>query len=545
MLEILYINGILNERTQKTILGIVLILKRKLKEEVKSLKEIKEIIGEDIIKDLYILEEEKVIKVCNELLQNEEKELEKAFLDEPQVKTVFDVCTPKNEAELMDYILDVKDNSTVLDLYSGEGKIDEVLVNNHKNIKIDGFEINMNYLEMAKLKMLVLNNKNVNYYEKDILTENIDKKYDYAIADIPFISRYDKEVQKSLEEIYEKMDLEISNRISTTWMTAIKMIDALKENGRAILTTVKGSLFNTLDREIRKILIDKGYIEAIIDLPNKIVPYTNVDISLIVLNKSIKNKEIKFVDLKKCSVMNGKVNIIDLEKAKEIYINNSINVDVKKIANNNYSLNRNIYEGKVEIENAVKLSIITEDIFRGYQITTSEINKMLVDNEEKMNYKILEISNINDDGEICSELKMINSKEKNLDRYLLKDGDIVISARGDKIKKCLINISDNEKIIANGSINVIRVNKSKIDPLYLKMFLESEKGTITLNNIKSGVTIPSINVGELQNLLVPCPSIEEQNKLIQKFEVKIEVIKSTAKRLEELKKELKNLADLI
>ena len=162
-----------------------------------------------------------------------------------------------------------------------------------------------------------------------------------------------------------------------------------------------------------------------------------------------------------------------------------------------------------------------------------------------MNYKVLEISNINDDGEIDTNLKKINSKGKNLNRYLLKDGDILISARGEKIKKCLIKVKEKECIVPNGSINVIRVNREKINPLFLKMFLDSEKGTITLNNIKSGVTIPSINVGELNKIIIPCPSIEEQNKMILKYEAKLEAIELTKRKLEKMRKELKKLTDLI
>ena len=433
----------------------------------------------------------------------------------------------------------------ILDLYSGQGKIDEVLIKNHKDIKIDGFELNDGSLEIAKLKMYALKNDNVHYSKKDILIDEIEKQYEYAVADIPFISRYDKDVQKSLEKDCKNLNIALSGRISITWITIIKILASLKENGRAVITTMKGGLFNTLDREIRKELIKNGYIEAIIDLPQKIVPYTNAEISLIVLSKMRKNKNIKFFNLKECSAMSGKINIIDLEKAKKVFENESMEISFQKIKDNNYSLNYNIYAGNVEIENGRKLGEVSWDIFRGYQITSSEINKMLVENEDEMNYKILEISNINDEGEICSELKMINSGEKNLDRYLLRNGDIVISARGDKIKKCLIDIDYNEKIIANGSINVIRADQNRLNPLYLKTFLDSEKGNISLSNIKSGVTIPSINVGELQNMIVPCPSMEEQRAVLEKIEGKLEVIKSTAKRLEELKKELKNMANLI
>lgn len=544
MLEILLANGISNEYTQIMILGAVLILKRNSKDKIESLKELDNLVNDEMKYCVELLEN-RAIMTINKLLENDENDLANEIISKPEVKTVFDVRTPETEAELMDYLLQINDGADILDLYSGIGKIDEVLVKNHKSIKIDGFEINDNSLELAKLRMYAMKNDNVYYFKKDILIDSIEKKYQYVVADIPFISRYDKEVQKILENDCMNLNIELSSRISITWMTVIKILASLKDNGRAVITTKKGSLFNTLDREIRKELIEKGYIESIIDLPNKILPYTNTDISLVVLNKSRKNNNIKFVDLKECSLMKGKINIIDLEKAKKIIEHESIEVDLKKIRDNNFSLNYNTYTGNVEIENGKELGKVSWDIFRGYQITSSEINQMLVENEEEMNYKILEISNINDEGEICSELKMINSKERNLDRYLLRNGDIIISARGDKIKKCLVNIGYDERIIANGSINVIRADQNKVNPLYLKTFLDSEKGNISLNNIKSGVTIPSINVGELQKMIVPCPSMEEQLKITDKIELKLEIIKSTAKRLDELKKELKNIADLI
>ena len=540
MLDILLGKGIMNEYTQIEIMGIALKLKRNSKDEIKSLKEL-----EGFNYSFSFLGEERIISMINELLKYDEEDFINEINKESDNKNPFDLKTPKAEAELMDYLLDIDDGTEILDLYSGERIIDKVFIKNHKDIKIDGFEINDSALELAKLKMYALKNDNVQFYKKDILIEEIDKKYNYAVADIPYISRFDKEVRKVLDEECKKLNIELSGRISITWITAIKILASLKENGRAVITTIKGSLFNTLDREVRKELIEKGFIEAIIDLPLKIVPYTNSEISLIVLSNARKNKKIKFVNLKDCSIMNGKINVIDVEKAKHKIENECLEVEFKRIVENNFSLNYNTYVGNVEIENGKELGTVSWEIFRGYQITSSEVNDMLVENEEDMNYKILEISNVSDDGEISSDLKMINSGERNLDRYLLRDGDIVISARGDKIKKALVRIGYDERIIANGSINVIRADQNRLYPLYLKTFLDSEKGNISLNNIKSGVTIPSINVGELQKMIVPCPSMEEQRRIVDKIELKLEIIESTAKRLEELKKELKNIADLI
>ena len=242
---------------------------------------------------------------------------------------------------------------------------------------------------------------------------------------------------------------------------------------------------------------------------------------------------------------NGYINKLDLDNAINIYDNDYILVSEDEIIKNEFSLNPNLYLKKVEIKNGIQLSNIITDIFRGYQITSAQVKSMSVNDENEANYKVLEISDISFEGEIGNNLYLINSKEKNFDRYLLRKGDIILSARGDKTKVAIFDIDEKERIIANGSINVIRVDENKIEPLYLKMFFESEKGKITLNNIKSGVTIPSLNIGDLQRIEVPCPPMEEQKKLVDEYKLRQEVIDSTKNRLEQLKLELKEIVNLI
>lgn len=554
MLEINYKKGLVNDFDLYCINALGLMMKKHKVKKITKLSELEEFITgreKDIYKDIMkerAFNSSETAKYLTKMQANSEEDIINAILqDKKQNSKSFSNPTPKSLATLMIEILNIKDdkNIKVVDLYSGEGVFEEILYNKLNKINIEGYELNSNSILIAKIKMYAMG-KEANYYKKNLLEEDItENKYDYAIADVPFLNVYDRDIEKYFSSAYKNLDINISGKVSSTWLSGIRMINSLKENGRGIITTLKGSLFNVLDRDIRKSLIDKGYIEAVIEIPSKILPYTNVDICLIVFNKSNMNKGIKFVDLQDCGITSGRGNVIDKNKAMKKYKETKESITYESIKDKEYSLNSNLYSNNIEIVDGVKLSDITSTIFRGYQITSSEVNKMFVDDARKMNYKILEIGNINDDGEIVSELKMIDSKGKNLDKYLLEDGDIVISARGDKIKKALIHLKKDEKIIANGSINVIRVNKEKADPLYLKMFLDSEKGTVTINNIKSGVTIPSLNVGELQKIIVPCPNLEKQHFLCDKYEIKLEMIKSTKKRLEELKNEMQNIANQI
>lgn len=165
MLEVLYAKGISNEYTQLMILGAVLILKRNSKDKIESLKELNNLVSDEIRQSVEYLGDN-AISTINELLKSKEQDLVNEIICKPEVRTAFDVRTPENEAELMDYLLDIKDGSEIMDLYSGIGKIDEVFVKNHKNITIDGFELNDSALEIARIKMYAMKNNNVHYYKK-------------------------------------------------------------------------------------------------------------------------------------------------------------------------------------------------------------------------------------------------------------------------------------------------------------------------------------------------------------------------------------------
>lgn len=543
------------DNTKIELLGISLILKRnidqKILEKEINLKQIKEILKKK--EDEFNLFQSLLKTLNNEMLLNkiqqltmlDEQSIIKAINFENPVKSFKDTSTSPSLSELMIRITNIKNKTKILDAYSGVGKIDLHILNKYEDIEIIGYEISQELINIANIRMYA-NNKKVKYIQQDLLSTRIkETNFDFAVADLPFVSKYDQEVQDSLDKIYKEQNIKISTKISTTWNTAFKICEVLNDNGKAVITTIIRSLFNVLDKDARKYFVDNGYIEAIIELPTNLIPNTGISMCLIILNKNNTSKDIKFVDLKECKIKNGLLNAIDINKAEIEYNTNAKIISYDDIVNHDYDLNLSAYTEKVEIKNGIELNKIVHDIFRGYQITSAESSKMLVTSDDEMNYEILEVSNINEDGEIISDLKKINSSSKNLDRYLLENGDIVISARGENTKKSLIYLEKGRKVIANGSLIVIRPNKEKINPNYLKMFLDSQKGKITLNSIKAGVTIPSINIVKLEKILVPCPSLVEQNKISKKYEKKLDVINSTKKTLHELKNELQKITDSI
>ena len=447
-------------------------------------------------------------------------------------------------------------NAKLLDAYSGNGYFDCDYLNLNKSAEIDGYEINRDCVNISKAISYIFNtqyssyqkgkNKNCNYNQADFLTANLkDNYYDLVFADCPIGLIYDRNKVSNIESATKFIK---NNVISIPWLTALKIENCLNENGKAVIVCSKGSLFGMLDREVRKYFVNKNLISKIIELPDNLNLYSSVKLDLIVIEKNKKDKNIKFCDISKCIIKERRINIINVIEALEEIKNNSVEISIEEIEKNSYTLdvNRYINNNKFNIENGVVLEEVAEKISRGYQFTATQVDQMYTDDENKANYKILEVSNIDNMGNIDNKLKLINSGDKDLSKYLLQNGDIVLSSKGAKTKIAVIDkIKEGENILPSGSLILIRLNKNKILPIYLKAFFESETGQLILNSIRTGIAIPTINPGTLAKVTVKCPDIQEQEYFVDKYIMKFELYKITEAKMNKYLKELKTLTDQI
>ena len=91
---------------------------------------------------------------------------------------------------------------------------------------------------------------------------------------------------------------------------------------------------------------------------------------------------------------------------------------------------------------------------------------------ENGEFEVLMISDI-EDGQISDNLTKIDVKDNKYDRYLVKENDLIISSKGTRIKIAVVGDIGERKIIANGNLIVLRLDTTKINPLYLEMYFIS------------------------------------------------------------------------
>ena len=154
--------------------------------------------------------------------------------------------------------------------------------------------------------------------------------------------------------------------------------------------------------------------------------------------------------------------------------------------------------------------------------------------------EVLTISDI-EDGQISDNLTKINVKDNKYNRYLVRENDLIISSKGTRIKIAVVGNIGNRKIIANGNLIVLRLDTSKINPLYLEMFLNSSDGQTILNQIQTGAVIISINPSRLVEITISTLPLEKQNEIADDYknkQLQILLAKEHVKQLEQEKNEI-------
>lgn len=140
------------------------------------------------------------------------------------------------------------------------------------------------------------------------------------------------------------------------------------------------------------------------------------------------------------------------------------------------------------------------------------------------------MDNISKNGELDTNIKLWISYEKflKLESYSVINNDIIISRAGTVGKMSVVN-SKHEKSIISTNLIRLRLDSSKLLPLFFSMMMNYFKDRV--GRLKTGAdgSFTHMNTGVLNNLKFPYPPINLQNKFAEKIAL-IKQQKSLAKQ---------------
>ena len=169
------------------------------------------------------------------------------------------------------------------------------------------------------------------------------------------------------------------------------------------------------------------------------------------------------------------------------------------------------------------------EVFRGKAIT---------EKVEGGNIAVINISNISETGIDYESLETIDEEERKVARYLLQDGDVLITTKGFSLKVAVFE-KQPRMCIASSNLCVIRTQSKLLNGTYLKLFLESEVGTKLLKSLQRGTTIVNINYQDICQLEVPVPLLDDQMEVVNEYKQGLDLYVKTVTAAESAWKAIK------
>lgn len=267
--------------------------------------------------------------------------------------------TPEEIVNLMGEMILNKKNAEVYDPICSSGNF-LIMATKRYDEKIYGKEENIEFYNILKTRILLneIKQENIAYQEDNKLN---DMKFDYIFSNPPFSQR--KWKQNIINtKIFKEYGL--SETAVADYAYVLEMKEKLKNNGKMAVILPHGVLFRANEKEVRKKLIEKNEIEAIIGLPENLFYDTRIPVIILILSKNKKKDTILFIDASNDFETEKSNNILAKQyqdKIIDVYKNNkeikgySRNVSIKEIQKNDYNLTIKKY-----IRNIIKKETVEE-----------------------------------------------------------------------------------------------------------------------------------------------------------------------------------------
>lgn len=452
------------------------------------------------------------------------------------------------------------ESTTVMDIGCGQGVFLTETAIREKSTELHGIELCKDDSIVAQMKMLLLGQDTNLIRCEDVFDIDFRNpelpQYDAVFCHMPIKQRLESKQLLSCGLFDEKTAKRVSVH-SSEWAYIRAMRKMLKKGGKGIAFIRASLLYLESEKEFRKELLESGTLEGVVLLPVGLLLNTGIQIAMLVLSEN--NDRVKMVNAasyyEKIKFRNVLTNT-ERDRILDLYFNGGANLEdeihsddytevpPETIADNAYSFDpmRYVLDEKISFTNARKLSEGTRDIFRGAQITSDKQKEMSNLCGKVSNAYLLNLANISN-GYMDEELVEVHiDKIEKYKKYMLQDGDVIISARGTRISTAVAKNIKDRNIIVTGNLIVVRCNDT-LEPYYLKAFFDSDDGNLCLSVAQTGSTIFAINPKQLCELQYDSIDMEKQRRIAEKEESLIAELQASIDRIETLRRNIAGVYD--
>jgi hypothetical protein len=339
-----------------------------------------------------------------------------------------------------------------------------------------------------------------------------------------------------------KLEVPESKIADGEWHEILFNLSLLDWNGKMVTLITNSTLANNLSVKTRQALVEKGYIESIIELPDRLLENTGIELYAVVL--SYGNKGVKFLDASQAYTEQRRRKDIDVATVLEDLANPEICrfESIESIAKEGYNLLPKRYTLKTNVIDGIPLGEICS-ISRGLVISSKELDDFVTDVDTGVRY--LYTKDADGDAVDYSQSPFIDV-EKLKRKFTLLDNDTWLLGRTSPFRSNMLYVEGNDKLIANGnqfSITILPKYKNQYLLPYLALYFNSKAGREQIERFAVGQLIKSLSLKDLKTLQIPKVSIERQKEVVNRIRMIETEIKTVKEELNLLNRQKESIVE--
>ena len=423
-----------------------------------------------------------------------------------------------------------------------------------------GYDISPDMVRLSLVNMYLHSFASPAIYEYDTLTseERWDERYDVILANPPFMS------PKGGIRPHSRFTIK-AKRSEVLFVDYIA--EHLNVHGRAGVIVPEGIIFQSQNayKNLRKMLIEEGYLYAVISLPAGVFqPYSGVKTSILIMDKTLgkKTDEIIFVKVANdgfdLGAQRRPIGKNDLPPALKIVKDwqqaigqgkrLELSEDDKTIAHTvskekiaeskDYNLSGDRYKEVISYANVkwpmVELGEVCKFFTDGDWVERKDQSHSGIRLIQTGNIGLGEFLNKEDKAKFVSE-----KKYKELDCNEVFKGDVLISRLPDPVgRACLVPKLENRMITAV-DCTIVRFSKDKMLPQLFIYFTKTDSYFKNISRYITGSSRQRISRSNLSKVGIPIPPLEVQEKIVAELDGYQKIIDGAKQIVENYKPAIK------
>lgn len=434
-------------------------------------------------------------------------------------KSAPQLITPEPFARIAVELLDIKSGESVLDDCSGMANFLMEAYLNTEATEFQGTELMTDAVIVSKIRSVILGGI---FHIQQNNSLGADVTADKVFADPPFAIRngrtdkwkpWDGEIAAIFESIPKTKRMD--------WAFLLSAISKQKVGGKTVVLTYDGLLFRASrgEQDMRRYLLESGRLEAVIALPQGILPSTNILCDMLVFSEG--NAEVKMVDARDCKEKERYLSEMSPQNLEEVLrrVNEETEfsriVMPEEIASREFDLSPVGYMAtyQVDVKNGVMLEDLLESLERGQVTPAAKLEQLST--REETNFQYLMLKDIDDDT-IRMPLPYLTEIEESWNKFCVLEGNLVIS-RSAPIKLAIVPDLQGKKVLANGNMYFMKLDESRVHPIYVLCYLKSHDGMRQIEYMSKGSSIMILSRKNLQQIQIPLIPMEKQMEIVDKY----------------------------